>query len=280
MTDNVFTNSWKPLIWSLCMGLILSSCAMLPETLYDLNNQSSIPTNDLIGQISNHRVIFVGEAHDSDIDHAMQLEVIQQLQESGRPIVVGLEVFPALHQPFLDGWVNKKINEDEFISVFNDAWSVPYAYYQAIILYARQHGIRLLGLNISKERFNKLSKYGIGAELVKTLRDLKFSSCTQEIEYAIQMRTYMSRLSHKGNLNRMCDTQRFREAFMAKQIVDFVDSSEEAMVLLMGSAHAKKNAVPEMLRRHGKQDYLVLLPDNFSDLSGAVITKKEGDFVW
>ena len=193
-----------------------------------------------------------------------------------------LEALQALRAVSLHPYLHQDLpaNEDEFISVFNDAWSVPYAYYQAIILYARQHGIRLLGLNISKERFNKLSKYGIGAELVKTLRDLKFSSCTQEIEYAIQMRTYMSRLSHKGNLNRMCDTQRFREAFMAKQIVDFVDSSEEAMVLLMGSAHAKKNAVPEMLKRHGKQDYFVLLPDNFSDLSGAVITKKEGDFVW
>ena len=38
----------------------------------------------------------------------------------------------------------------------------------------------------------------------------------------------------------MCNTQRFREAFMAKQIVDFINASDDALVVLAGSAHAQK----------------------------------------
>ncbi|HEC16067.1 MAG TPA: hypothetical protein ENI99_05785 [Sedimenticola sp.] len=280
MVNSLLKKSWILHMGYLCAGLVLSSCAMLPETFYDLDSKSSVPTKALPGRLGSHPVIFVGETHDSDIDHAMQLEVIRRLQESGRPLAVGLEMAPASSQPLLDDWVRGRISEEQFARAFDDMWAVPYAYYQDIFTYARGHGIRLVGLNLSRERFQKISKYGVGAELVRTLRDLKFRSCAQETEYALAMRTYLGRLSHKGDFNRLCDTQRFREAFMAKQIAGFLDTSDEMMVVLAGSAHAQRNALPEMLRRRGKQGYLIMLPDNFGDLMGGVITKKESDFVW
>lgn len=253
----------------------------MPGTVYDLKKGKPVLMSVLLAQLNSYRVVFVGEAHDSDIDHAMQLGIIRQFHSNGKQIAVGLEMVPASFQPILDAWIAKKISEAEFSRMFSDVWSISYAYYEEIFNYARENNIPLVGLNITKKTFKKVSRDGVGMEPPDLLRKLKYSMCVQEFKYARAMRQYLVNLNHRqGNFNKMCDTQRFREAFMAWRIVDYLRSSEDTMIVLTGSAHAQKNAIPAMLRRHGEQNYAVLLPYNFSDILQANVTLREGDFVW
>jgi len=65
---------------------------------------SATTFNALVEEISDARVIFIGETHDSPDDHRTQLDIIQALHEKDLTMAVGLEMFTERDQVILDQW--------------------------------------------------------------------------------------------------------------------------------------------------------------------------------
>ena len=50
-----------------------------------LKDQATIPFDQMVGEVSKSRVIVIGETHDNQADHDLQLKIIRTLHEGAAP---------------------------------------------------------------------------------------------------------------------------------------------------------------------------------------------------
>lgn len=263
-----------------CWALLLCSCARLPSHFYDLTTNSNILTERLIQRIGDSRVIFIGEAHDSEVDHKVQLEVIRQLHESGRRVIIAMEAMPAKQNSTLNSWRNGHISETHLVKAYYINWTVPYSYYADIFRYAQAQQIELVGINLTRHKIRSVISNGAENEPIKLQQTIRFTRCEQEPEYARFMQGYWGELGHKIAFERLCDIQRFKDAFMAYQISQVLQQPDSTVVVLAGSLHALKNAIPAMIARHGWEHSLVMTTRELSRLTQTPLTEEHSDLVW
>jgi uncharacterized iron-regulated protein len=110
--------------------------------------------------LTDARVVFVGEYHDQSSHHDLQLKVIQNLVARGVPLVIGLEMFDMESQPTLDRWSQGELNLDEFTQLYRQNWTIAWAEYDQILLYARNQRIPLIGLNAPQDLVSRVSRFG------------------------------------------------------------------------------------------------------------------------
>lgn len=128
-------------------------------------------------------VVFVGEHHDDHLHHRKQLMVIRALHESGADVAVGLEMFLATENEVLDGWVAGTVAEGDIKKVFAEHWTVPWAKYRAIFVYARDNGIPLVGLNISKTVIHQVFTGGFASLEPEMAAKMPGASCDVDEKY-------------------------------------------------------------------------------------------------
>lgn len=110
--------------------------------------------------LTDARVVFVGEYHDQSSHHELQLKVIQNLLARGVPLVIGLEMFDMESQPALDRWSSGELQLDEFTRLYRQNWTIAWAEYDQILLYARNQRIPLLGLNAPQDLVSRVARFG------------------------------------------------------------------------------------------------------------------------
>jgi uncharacterized iron-regulated protein len=125
------------------------------------------------------RLLFVGESHTSMDFHRVQLRVIRELHDAGRPVMIGLEMYPYTEQKYLDRWVRGLLTEEGFIELSNwyDAWGYHWDYYREIFLYARDNGIPMYALNTPREVIKAVRTKGF-----ENLSDEEKSRVPEEID--------------------------------------------------------------------------------------------------
>lgn len=109
--------------------------------------------DELARQLAGVRLVFVGETHGDPHAHEAQRRLVQALADTGRRVLVGLEMLPAPEQGALDLWVDGGLEEDAFLrlSGWYRHWGHPFAYYREIFRLARARGIRLFAVNAPRE---------------------------------------------------------------------------------------------------------------------------------
>jgi len=118
------------------------------DAIVDTLSGSSLSPQALSEHLVDARLILVAEQHTSREDHRIQLRVLELLQETGRPLVIGLEMFQVEDQSLLNGWIAGQFTEPEFIehSDWYGSWGYHWGYYREILLFARAHAIPLVAL--------------------------------------------------------------------------------------------------------------------------------------
>ena len=96
----------------------------------------------------------------------MQLELIKAVDSMDeRPLAIGLEMFYRQHQQALDAFV---FEDGSFSALkrrtrWRATWGYDFNQYSKILAYARQHQIRLVGLNVPFGMVNAVANYGLDA---------------------------------------------------------------------------------------------------------------------
>ncbi len=118
--------------------------------IIDVAKNIEVAPEALLEDLRRAQVIFLGEFHDHAGHHRAQLSIIDALDDGERPLAIGLEMFRKDSQATLDRWTTNDLPFLEFLSVYNDNWSM-WQKYREIFLYARNEEVKMLGLNISRE---------------------------------------------------------------------------------------------------------------------------------
>jgi len=122
--------------------------------------------------VSDTRMIYVGETHDNPASHRLQLNILRYLDDRyPGNVALGMEMFTPSQQPILDQWSAGQLSEKELLSQsrWYQQWGMDFDYYRDLLIYARNHQIPVIGLNVE-------------ASLKQAVKDKKFDQLPPEMQ--------------------------------------------------------------------------------------------------
>jgi len=122
-----------------------------------------LSANQLAARLRDTRLLLVGESHTTADFHRVELRVVRALNEAGRKVMIGLEMFPYTEQKSLDQWREGLLTEPGFVALarWYEFWGYNWDYYRDIFLYARDHRIPMYGVNTPRSVVTAVREKGI-----------------------------------------------------------------------------------------------------------------------
>jgi uncharacterized iron-regulated protein len=241
---------------------------------------SYVTLSELLDDIRDANMIFIGELHGHAGHHHAQLQIIRELHERGEPVAVAVEMFRRENQNILDRWVAGEISERQFLKVYNQDWGM-WEYYQGIFVYARQNRIPMVAMNISREITQQVARQGFQSLSPRQLDDLPPIRCDVDPAYEEFIRRALGGHAHSDhNFKNFCEAQMVWDNVMAESILEFLgENPDYIVVVLAGSGHAWKHGIPEQVQRRQESTYRVLLPAIPGRLEPDNVTSDETDYL-
>lgn len=261
--------------------LLLLSCTYAHGAQFAaVSNKKAVDLAEVVRNVEETDVIFIGEVHNGTEHHRAQLDVIRSLHAKKIPIAIGLEMFTTDDQQKLDDWTAGKLDEESFTSVYSRNWSYEWQLYRDLLIFARNNRIPLIALNIPKPVISKIMKHGSGALLENEVPpNISWSLNQSQAEYLRNVSRQVFGAPADKLASRISEAQALRNSGMAWNIVKYRQKHEtEKVVVLAGTWHAVKNGVPELLSTYGRLGYKVILPE-LPELNLENTTVKEADYL-
>jgi len=266
------------LILLLTMAFVRPCVAV--EGVMRISDGQLIDLGQMLAESRSARYFFVAEIHDDFGHHAAQLAIIKRLQQSGRTLAIGLEMFATSSQGKLDQWVAGKLSLREFKELYARDWTLPWALYEEIFLYARDNRIPLIGLNLPKWVSRKVAQQGFAALTPEERRQLPANiTCSVGPAYMKFIRQAYSNHALQGKaFTHFCEAQLLWNRNMGLQLAAFQRKNPRStLVALVGIGHALKKAVPDEVTREAGR-YRVILPE-FAGLNRNNLTSQDADYL-
>jgi len=210
-----------------------------------------VTPRELAARLDGVALLFVGESHTDYEFHQVQLRVLEELERRGRKVLLGLEMYPVGDlglQSALDRWsAEPAYAEADFLnqSRWYNNWGYNWEYYRPIFQFARQHGIRMFGLNVPRKVVQIARTQGLEA-LTAEQRDLLPAKIdTESAEHRRLFRAFFSAEDMHGNLSEEMFEGMFRAqctwdaamAHNALQALERFGGEHAIMVVLIGEGH-------------------------------------------
>ncbi len=276
------TTGAQGLFFLILLPLFLLSACSGPEKIMRLSDGSVVGLSDMVMDLRDADVVFVGELHTHKSHHRVQLDIIRALDESDIPLAIGLEMFKADSQSELDRWVSGRMEENDFRSVYMNNWGVDWNQYRDIFLYAREHSLPMIGLNIDESIPRQVARMGFKSLTEEQIKALQGVSCDVDPRYKDFIRRALGR--HGGDemtFRNFCEAQMVRDSTMAFRVMDFIRSNPGyTIVVLAGNAHSWKPGIPEQLKRRSNLSYKVVLPEVQGRIERWNVTEEDADYLW
>ena len=221
------------------------------------------PLRSIFSDLTNQKVVFIGEQHTDFSNHLNQLKIIEAMVKSGKKVAIGMEMFQEPYQKYLDAFIAGKISEKEMLkkTEYFKRWKYNYHLYRPIILYAKKMGLPIVALNIEKEITKKVVREGIdalsSAERNRVPASIDFSNG----RYKEELRRIFS--SHQSRTFKDFDefyyAQLLWDETMAKNIVRFLEAHPDyTMAVLAGNGHVMFGfGIPDRIKRRGIHRYKI-----------------------
>lgn len=268
-------------------------CRILPIILFSLLAAGSaqahilevatgkvVKLSEMFDDLGRVRVVFVGEEHQKVGHHRAQFQVIKGLEESGKEVAVGLEMFRTDYQQALDDWVAGKLPTREFANIHNLNWSM-WGLYAGIYMYARDEEIPLVALNISRDITRLVARNGFASLSERQLEELPPVQCRVDPAYMAFIRRALG--GHElGDMQfkNFCEAQLLWDKVMARNLKNYLDTHPETIVVVLaGSAHSWKHGIPNQLKAISDIPYRVLLPEMPGRLDEDNVTTNDADYL-
>ncbi len=255
--------------------------AHLTHRIYDLQNNKEMLMSEVIPELKKNRIILVGEHHTNQNHHFAQLNVIQSLNEAGVQVAIGLEMFRNDSQQALDHWVDGNIGEAEFQEIYYDNWTYPWSAYQMIFEYAKKEKIPMIGLNVPRDITRQVSRKGFNSLSEEQKGKLANVSCRVDKEYMDYIKKAFGGHGHgKLNFTYFCEAQLVWDSAMAINTLEYLKKYPDAVVVLLaGTGHVRKGAVPRQIRLRSETPHAVILPKIKGIIDPQTVGLKDADYI-
>ncbi len=243
----------------------------LKETTTGIETSRAVRIDEIIGRVSDKKIIYVGEQHDRYEHHIAQLDVIKGLFRKDPRLAIGMEMFQRPFQNALNDYMDGRTDEREFLksSEYFRRWGFDYNLYKDILKFARDERIPVIALNIRKEIVDKVSKGGIDSLTPEEKKELPESMDMTDEDYRRRLLEVFEK--HEGTEGRdfanFYQSQILWDETMAQSIYDYLKNNpERRMVVLAGGGHlAYGSGIPKRVFRRNGMSYAVILNDESAE---------------
>ena len=261
-----------------------------------LDLQPSDRLQALKRSLTQSQVIYLGETHDSEQDHQIQLEILQALHVRNPKLILAMEMFQRPYQSVLDRYLKRELSESELVdrTEYLTRWGFPWTLYENILRFSQSKNIPVVALNTPTEVTHKVSRKGLES---LTLADRRFIPPLSEIQIGpvwyrdrIQQ-IYTEMHQGKGNsdgLTRFFQAQVLWDETMADRIAWAVrEYPDHQIVVLVGQGHLLySDGIPDRVMRRLSPSHpgfsqvsLILNPDPSLPLTDSVTQRSIADWI-
>lgn len=273
--------------WLLCWiaAMMIIGCRT-PATsdrmvIYDLDQKQPLTDVQALERLQAARIVLVGEHHNNADHHLAQLQIIQALHGAGRTVAIGMEMFRQDSQMALNQWTAGKMDEDQFIQVFNDNWTYGWKLYRPILIYARDNQLPVVGLNVSRKITAQVAYHGFESLNKEQKGALEGITCNVTPEYRdFVQKAYGAHAHGRMNFERFCEAQLVWDSVMALNAITYLKQHDETtLVIVAGSGHARKLGIPTQLAKRTAMPYVVIMPETEGVFEKETLSVQDADFL-
>lgn len=273
---------FKTAIAVLLIGSWFIGCAAKmsdqPLVLFNPVDGNHINEKQLYQRLLQAPIVLVGERHTNQKHHKIQLGIIKTMQQAGLDISIGLEMFRKDSQSDLTSWINGELSEKEFEKIYLENWNYPWSAYRDIFIYAKEHQIEMVGLNVSAGITRQVAYHGFDSLSEDQKRQIGEIRCDINTQYTQFIKKAFNAHAHgRLDFDNFCEAQLIWDTVMAKNAVDHITKNpHKHIIILTGTGHARKMAIPAQIKKYSGPQTLVILPD--ANESGEDDTKEAADY--
>jgi len=227
----------------------------------------TLTLKQLLQEIKNNQVIYIGENHDNSSHHLVQLYIIKTLYNQNKRIAIGMEMFQSKFQNAVNDYIFGNMSEQQFLdkTEYNKRWGYDYSLYKPIIDFAKTNNIPIIALNIESEVIKDISKKGISKLHASDLNKLPIHIDFTNNKY----RKFLYEIfkdhpnQNKKSFEKFYSIQLVWDEYMAEKIDSFLKNNEKyQIVVLAGNGHIVHGyGIPQRLFDRNKLEYTAILND-------------------
>ncbi len=247
---------------------------------------------DMIEDLAEADVVYVGESHTDKDHHLVQLRVIEYLHSRGRLHAIGMEMFQRRFQSVLDAYTQARIGEKEMLerTEYKQRWGHDYALYRPILRYARKWRLPVIALNVEQEIRKRVSEGGVDALTEKERATLPAITPGPKAHRAYLKQSYMGHLEKdeqfdEKKFGRFYTVMCLWDAVMADSVVRWYHAAPKnaQMVVLAGTGHLRyRYGIPDRVRNRIGKSHKTVIPMSVAQFTppGDVHDEGYADFIW
>jgi len=219
--------------------------ALVLDGVVNTHTAELLTPEELATQLAGVRLLLAGESHTDIEAHRVQLAVIRALVESGREVIIGLEMYPYTEQQYLDQWIDGLLTEKGFVQLsrWYHNWGYNWGYYRDVFSYARDHGVRMAAVNTPRPVVSAVRQKGFEGLSEEEAQHIPPRVDTDNDDHLELFRAYMGPPGGGHGVSdealfSMYEAQCTWDATMAYNSVNALEQDPDAiMVVLVGSGH-------------------------------------------
>lgn len=220
-------------------------CSVKLDKILNTKLNKELAFDNLISELGNYRIVMIGETHTNQLHHDVQLDIIKGLTESGKKVILALEMFNPNQDEALAKWSSGETDESTFMQQtdFLVTWSHNYRYYKAIFDYTREKHIPMYGVNVERKYASKIGRGGISS-LTPEERAAIPEIDTSNIEHRFFVKVAMEGMSATmpAQFDKMYQAQSLWDTAMGEGAIKAAKENPDAViVVLAGSGHVVYN---------------------------------------
>lgn len=131
--------------------------------VYSAAEKKVLTFGELTDRLMHANFVCIGESHDNEIHHAVQLMVVKALYARDESLGVGMEMFQRPYQKALDRYVAGATDEATMLedTEYRKRWGYDWNLYRPIVDFCRRNRVPVGGLNVSDELRSRVRQFGI-----------------------------------------------------------------------------------------------------------------------
>ncbi|NIQ97418.1 MAG: PDZ domain-containing protein [Desulfuromonadales bacterium] len=224
-----------------------------------------VSEEQMLAAVDDARIVYVGETHDNPAAHRVQLTILEAMAEShpGK-VALGLEMFTPAQQEVLDRWVAGELSEKDFLkeSEWFMNWTMDFGLYRDILVFARDRGIPVVGLNVEKSLKRKVGMQGLEALTEEERQRVPELDMGDPYQKAMTKAIFKGHDAGDAMLESFLRVQTLWDESMAANIADFLSQAEHEgyrMVVMAGGNHVRFGyGIPRRVFRRLPTSYVLV----------------------
>ena len=265
------------------------------DGITDTADGAAVSPEEFARRLADVRVLFIGEEHTNGEFHRAQLRTIEALHAAGRKVIVGLEMFPWTTIKPLDDWSRGKLTEAQFLdqAKWYETWSHHWGHYREIFAFARDHRLRMVGINAPRDVVRSVRAKGLESldpatrQHMPPVIDIKSDEHRQLVRSYFESDDPLHSKMTPEQAEGMYQAQVTWDSAMgwnAGQALSAKTDPKEIVVVLIGSGHVAYGLGAErQLAPHFKGRIASLIPVTVRDSDGKpvpTVSASYANFIW